>query len=149
MKFSLPSAVHGPYTHVNSHLVSLCKERNSIETANSLLKTMFPAKTEPFQAIKMPPEAPIEGRKAKLFNVGGQIFFKNCKSKNSFLVSWKHTISQEVAATVSYGIPFPSGIHAPDLPTQHTPISKTACTHLLHKFRKPFYQPSCWFPSHH
>jgi hypothetical protein len=31
MKFSLPSAIDGPYTHVSSHLVSLWRERNLLK----------------------------------------------------------------------------------------------------------------------
>lgn len=46
-------------------------EVNSTEIANLLLKTMFPEKAELFQATKIPPDAPIDGRKLKESSSGG------------------------------------------------------------------------------
>jgi hypothetical protein len=47
-----------------------------MEREKSLEKRVSPSKTVPFQAIKRPPEAPIEGRKSKLLILLGQKFFR-------------------------------------------------------------------------
>jgi hypothetical protein len=54
-----------------------------------------------FQITIEPLEAPSEGRNSNLSKEGGQIFAMNMISKDSFLVSCKQTISQELSQTLS------------------------------------------------
>jgi hypothetical protein len=54
----------------------------------------LPLKMEPFQAIRIPSEAPSEGTKAYLLNRLGAIFWIAEESKWSFLVSWIQKIAQ-------------------------------------------------------
>jgi hypothetical protein len=62
MKSSLPSDEHGAYTEVKVHLQKLWREQNSIVMAYWLMWTLFAAKREPFQVIRIPPEAPVDGK---------------------------------------------------------------------------------------
>jgi hypothetical protein len=75
--------------------MSLCKDVNSMLRLNPLLKILFPVKRELFQVIRISLEAPIEGKNSKASKLEGQMFFKNCLSKASFLVSCRHTMSQK------------------------------------------------------
>ena len=61
--------------------------------AKLLLLNLLLEKRELFQAIKIPPEAPKEGRKSKESKGGGQTFLRKDESKLSFFVSWKQIIS--------------------------------------------------------
>ena len=45
-----------------------------IERENLFWKMTSPSKSDPFQVIRRPPEAPIEGRKANLLSLLGQKF---------------------------------------------------------------------------
>ena len=57
-----------------------------------------PTKTELFQIIMMPPDAPIEGAKTNLSNHLGQKDLINAKSKDSRLVSWIHSTEQPLVS---------------------------------------------------
>ena len=71
----------------------LCLEQNFIVKEKLLCDNLIAEKKDPFQTIKMPLEAPTDGRKSKQSKEGGQIFLKNIASKSSFFVSYKQTIS--------------------------------------------------------
>ena len=51
-----------------------------------------PVNKAPFQAVRMPPDAPMEGKYSNLLNLCGQTLCIYVKSKNSLFVSCKHTI---------------------------------------------------------
>jgi hypothetical protein len=67
-------------------------EEKSIVIAKLLLK-IDTRKRLLFQAARIPPEAPIEGWYSKESKGGEQIFLRKGRSKFSFLVSWRQTIS--------------------------------------------------------
>jgi hypothetical protein len=54
-----------------------------------------------FQATQMPPEAPTDGKNSKESKLARQAFLKNCKSKLSLFVSWKHRIPHPASTTLS------------------------------------------------
>jgi len=62
-KALFPSTSQGPYTKVRIQESLLNWEGNSTEMANSFWKISRPEKKELFHATRIPPEAPIEGRK--------------------------------------------------------------------------------------
>jgi hypothetical protein len=62
-------------------------EEKLTEIANGLISITEPSKRLPFQAMRIPPEAPTEGAKMNLSNLFGAKFLMNEGSKLSFLVS--------------------------------------------------------------
>jgi hypothetical protein len=55
----------------------------------------------PFQATRIPPEAPTDGRKSKQSKTAGHIFLKKGASKFSFFVSCRQIISH-CASTILF-----------------------------------------------
>ena len=58
-----------------------------MDRAKLLLKMGEPEKYFDFHVTNSPPEFPLEGRNSNSSKFVGQIRFKNCESKVSFLVS--------------------------------------------------------------
>ena len=58
-----------------------------------------PVNRAPFQAARMPPDAPMEGKYSNLLNLRGQTLCIYVKSKVSLFVSCKHTIPAALSPT--------------------------------------------------
>jgi hypothetical protein len=84
---------------------------------------------EPFQAIRIPPEAPSEGTKAYLLNRLGAIFRIAEESKWSFLVSWIQKIAQLHFNFGSDSITLVSRIEAPNIPIKDIPATNIVIVH--------------------
>ena len=77
-----------------------------------------------FQATKIPPDAPTEGRNSKESKSTGQICLMKSGSKLSFLVSYKQVISLLLSTTfVPTGVPFSVRVQPSDIPVYYFPSS--------------------------
>jgi hypothetical protein len=65
-----------------------------IEIEKSFWKSNSPLKIASFQTIRIPPEAPMDGRYANLLNLLGQNFLRYWWSKDCLLVSCSQMMSQ-------------------------------------------------------
>ena len=110
---------------VKTQTKSLCLEVSSIVIPKSLLKTKWPWKTCDFQAVRMPPEAPIDERNSKLSKPTGQFFFDELKIKIFSLCFLKtNNVTVTFCDFITNRIPFLIWIQATDIPTKNLPQFK-------------------------
>lgn len=86
-KSDLSGPLHGPYMLVKDQTCEVNVEVNSTVTEKGLTSLRIPLKVLEAQTIKIPPEAPMEGEKAKESKRLGANFLISERSKFSFFVS--------------------------------------------------------------
>ena len=84
---------------VRTQLLEDVLQVNWMEMENLFRNISSPVNKAPFQAVSIPPDAPMEGKYSNLLNLCGQTLCIYAKSKVSLLVSCKHTIPAALSST--------------------------------------------------